>query len=159
MRRAPAPPLCGLAVVALAVVLAGCATGPAPIASGPAAVGQRIFETGIGPDGQPVQRSSGARMQMMGSGPGCASCHGANGHGELSMMFDAPNITYANLTNPAGMLETDGTRGMVYTDALILRAVTQGIGADGDTLSSNMPRWQLSDAEWQDLLAYLKTLR
>lgn len=74
------------------------------------------------------------------------------------MMVSTPNITYTNLTDPAGMIETDGSHGMVYTDALIRRAVTEGIGADGDTLSTSMPRWQLSEVEWQDLLAYLKTL-
>lgn len=74
------------------------------------------------------------------------------------MMLTTPDITYRNLTDPAGMIETDGSHGMVYTDALILRAVTQGIGADGDPLSDAMPRWQLTDTEWRDLLAYLKAL-
>jgi len=56
------------------------------------------------------------------------------------------------------MLEPDGTRGPTYTDELIRRAVTQGIDAEGKPLAWPMPRWLLSDAEWQDLLAYLKTL-
>ena len=141
----------------LALLLAACGTTrPAPIASGPAAVGQRIFNDGLGPDGQSIPRSGG--IGMMGGGAGCSSCHGADGHGGQSMMVSTPNITYTNLTDPAGMIETDGSHGMVYTDALIRRAVTEGIGADGDTLSTSMPRWQLSEVEWQDLLAYLKTL-
>jgi mono/diheme cytochrome c family protein len=140
----------------LAVLLGSCSAGAAlPAATGPAGVGQRIYDAGIGPDGTPIARSGGLGMM---TGAGCASCHGRNGHGGATMMFNAPNITYANLTNPAGMVEVDGTHGMVYTDALIRRAVVDGIGADGDTLDSTMPRWQLSDAEWQDLLAYLKTL-
>ncbi len=74
------------------------------------------------------------------------------------MMLTAPDITYRNLTDPAGMIETDGSHGPVYTDALIRRAVTEGVGADGEALSSAMPHWQLTDGEWHDLLAYLKAL-
>lgn len=146
----------GTLAVLLVSVLAACSPlALPPAASGPAGVGQRIFDDGVGLNGQPIARSGG--FGMMG-GAGCASCHGADGHGEQTMMFSTPNITYSNLTNPVGMIETDGSHGMVYTDALIRRAVTQGVGADGGTLSSGMPRWQLSDTEWQDLLAYLKTL-
>ncbi len=88
----------------------------------------------------------------------CASCHGANGQGLSTPMSVSPNISYHNLTDPAGMLEPDGTRGMKYTDALTRRAVTQGVDAEGQPLNPIMPRWQLTDAEWSDLLAYLETL-
>lgn len=74
------------------------------------------------------------------------------------MMFSAPNITYRNLTDPKGMIEPDGSRGPTYTDAEIQRAVEQGIGPDGDQLDTTMPRWQLTDQEFNALLAYLKTL-
>jgi mono/diheme cytochrome c family protein len=89
----------------------------------------------------------------------CAGCHGPDGHGIDTPMFESPNITYRNLTDPAGMREPDGTRGPRYTDALIRRAVTQGIDASGKPLDWPMPRWHLSSREWDDLLAYLKTLR
>ncbi|HEX9123109.1 MAG TPA: hypothetical protein VF984_07075 [Actinomycetota bacterium] len=39
------------------------------------------------------------------------------------------------------------------------RAITLGVDPEGDRLSWPMPRWHLTDAEWADLLAYLKTLR
>lgn len=120
----------------------------------PLAIGQSIFQWGIGIDGQRI-----ARTGEMGTGTyGCAMCHGTDGHGWRMMMFTAPNITYANLTDPAGMREPDGTRGPIYTDALIRRAVVEGIDPDGNTLASWMPRWQLTDAEWTGLLAYLATL-
>jgi len=154
------PVVIGLAWVAMLAACSPAGAGPSTLAGasgagGPAAAGQRIFEVGAGPDGAQIPRSGG--IGMMG-GSGCAACHGANGHGIASMMIQAPNITYANLTDPAGMLEIDGGRGPVYTDAEIERAVEDGIGADGDQLDKTMPRWQLTDAEWQDLLAYLKTL-
>ena len=149
--RSPTAELCALALIAM---LAACSVLP-PSSYGPAAAGRRIFTDGIGADGQSIVRTGG--MGMM-SGGGCAPCHGGDGQGERTAMFDAPNVTYANLTDPAGMIEADGSRGMVYTDTLIRRAVIDGIGADGDSLDATMPRWQLTDTEWQDLLVYLKTL-
>ncbi|HEX9052428.1 MAG TPA: hypothetical protein VF841_18015 [Anaeromyxobacter sp.] len=136
---------------------------PAPACGGtsggtptdPLALGQRIFDTGIGTNGLPIARTGG--YMMMGSS-GCATCHGYDGLGRITMMFTTPNITYANLTDPAGMLAPDGTRGTTYTDDLIRRAVTQGLDADGAPLSTVMPRWQLGDLDWADLLLYLKAL-
>ncbi len=125
-------------------------------APGDAQSGERIFDQGTGPGGQPIPRTDGVGMMNMNS---CASCHGLDGHRQHMMMFSAPDITYANLTDPAGMIEPDGTRGETYTDALIRRAVVDGIGADGQPLDTSMPRWQLDEQEWTDLLAYLKTLQ
>lgn len=136
---------------------------PAPACGGdsggsptdPVALGQRIFDTGIGTNGQPVPRTGGYGMMMT---SGCASCHGYDGLGRAMMMFTTPNITYANLTDPSGMLDPDGSRGPTYTDDLIRRAVTQGLDADGSALSTIMPRWQLGDQDWADLLLFLETL-
>ncbi len=131
----------------------GGSSGGAP--ADPLALGERIFDTGIGTSGQPLVRTGGAGMMMT---SGCASCHGYDGLGRAMMMFTTPNITYANLTDPAGMVDPDGTRGPTYTEELIRRAVTQGIDADGSALSTMMPRWQLSDDDWSDLLLFLKSL-
>ncbi len=124
--------------------------------------GQQIFQSGIGPDGQQISRTATTIGGMMGGGmmgsAGCAACHGPQGQGEQTPMFSAPNVTYGNLTNPQGMRELDGSRGPTYTDALIKRAVEQGVGADGDTLDTTMPRWQMTEQEFSALLAYLKTL-
>ncbi len=119
----------------------------------PVALGERVYDQGVGADGQTIGRTGGIGMMMN----ACASCHGADGHGRSTMMLTAPDITYGNLTDPLGMRETDGDRGPTYTDGLIRRAVVQGIGADGDALDTAMPRWQLGDQDWTDLLAYMKT--
>ncbi len=138
---APSAPVCG-----------GTSGGTA---TDPLALGERIFDTGVGTDGQPIPRTGSAGMMMS---SGCASCHGYDGLGRTMMMFATPNVTYANLTDPAGMLDPDGTRGPTYTDDLIRRAVTQGLDAAGSTLSTAMPRWQLTDDDWADLLLFLKSL-
>ncbi len=46
-----------------------------------------------------------------------------------------------------------------YTDALIQRAITQGLDPAGEPLDWTMPRWQMADQGLNDLLAYPKTLR
>jgi hypothetical protein len=132
----------------------GCGTTTGGSPTDPVALGQRIFFQGIGTRGQPIARTGGSGM-MMG---GCANCHGSDGDGRRTMMFTAPNVTYANLTDAAGMREPDGTRGPTYTDDLVRRAVVQGIDPDGQELAAFMPRWQLSDDDWNDLLLFLKTL-
>ena len=46
-----------------------------------------------------------------------------------------------------------------YTDALIKRAIVQGIDEDGEPLNWTMPRWQMSEADLNGLINYLKTLK
>jgi hypothetical protein len=46
-----------------------------------------------------------------------------------------------------------------YTDALIKRAITDGLDPGGEPLDWTMPRWQIGDTDFADLLAYLRTLR
>jgi cytochrome c oxidase subunit 2 len=147
----------GIALLAIGIVgllLLGSRGNTLGLSSGtPAARGEWIFRTGADPDGRPIPYSGGMMMRAS-----CASCHGLDGHGWRTPMFVGPNITYRNLIDSAGMLEPDGTRGPIYTDDLIRRAVIQGIDAEGKPLDWPMPRWQPTDPEWNDLLAYLKTL-
>ena len=136
------------------VLLGAGIVGPAPAGDTPEARGQWIFQTGTDPTNrQPIPRTGGMMMAT-----GCAACHGPDGRGQSTPMFTAPNITYANLTDPQGMLEPDGSRGPTYTDATIRRAITTGIDAEGKALAWPMPHWQLTDQQMTDLLAYLKTL-
>ncbi len=117
--------------------------------------GQQIFLTGVSRRG--VVRISGGPIWFQMHGGGCATCHGPDGRGgTVTMMgrLEAPDITYENLTSESEAEEHGGVR---YTDALIKRAVTRGIDAGGDRLNSNMPRWRMSDADFDDLLDYMKT--
>ncbi len=147
------------------------ATGTSPSATGvsPLAIGEAVYQSGIGPDGRPIPRSAsqgpgGGGMMgggMMGGGMmqlSCASCHGTDGHGLTTQQFTSPDITYSNLTAPQGMLMPDGTRDVTYTDGSLRRAITTGIDPQGGHLEWPMPQWQLTDQEWTGLLAYLKTL-
>ena len=174
--RLVAAVMLGLAVLVASAMVACGAQAPSggPVGSeSTVSPGQAIFQNGVDANGVPIPRTvSQNGGGMMGGGtPGsgmmsgsmmnkaCANCHGRDGHGRATSQFTAPDITYANLTDPKGMLMPDGTRGPVYTDAGIEKAVTQGIDPTGSHLQWPMPRWQLTNQEWSDLLAYLKTLR
>jgi cytochrome c oxidase subunit II len=143
-----------VAVVAVVVIVALASRGAQPSGRTPVALGEWIYRTGTDPNGTPIPASGGMMMRAA-----CVNCHGSDGHGRTTMMFTSPNLTYANLTDPKGMLQPDGSRGPTYTDATLKRAVTEGIDPQGAHLAWPMPQWQLTDQEWLDLLSYLKTLR
>jgi hypothetical protein len=116
-------------------------------------VGERIFLTGVGSDGQAIERNAPGVSEgsgMMG-GNGCGSCHGDNGRGgTIRMMMgtdiETPDITYDELIE-------DG-----FTDATIKRAIREGLDEAGKPLEDAMPRWQMSDADVDATIAYLKQL-
>lgn len=117
--------------------------------------GHRIYFTDTDRSGQPIPYQGGIMMMRV----TCANCHGADGHGRSTMMFVSPNITYANLTNPEGMLEPDGQRIPPYNDSTLRSAITQGIDSEGKPLELTMPRWQMSEKDINDLIAFLKALK
>ncbi len=124
---------------------------------GYSSLGQQVFLTGVGSSG-PIPRTGG--IGMMGSG-GCATCHGEDGRGgRLGGMMragiDVPDIRYSTLTSPHG---EEGTTEPGWTDAQIAAAIREGKDPGGGTLSSYMPRWQMSDTDMNALIAYLKELR
>ena len=116
-------------------------------------VGERIWLTGVGSDGNAVVRSAPRVSQgalMMGGG-GCGSCHAASGRGgTIRMMIGteikAPDVTY-------GALIKEG-----FTDATIRQAIIKGIDESGKPLKEAMPRWQMSSADMDATIAYLKVL-
>lgn len=74
----------------------------------------------------------------------CFSCHNTDFSGNGK---DWPNITPDKATGIGS-----------WTDAQIARAITQGIGKNGEALCSTMARFALSDGEVADLIAFLRSL-
>lgn len=116
-------------------------------------VGQRIYLTGVGTDGNSIKRTSTrvAQGSLMMGGGGCGSCHAANGRGgTISMMtgeaIKVPDVTY-------GALIKSG-----LTDANIRTAIHDGLDETGKRLQSSMPRWQMTDPDLDATIAYLKEL-
>ena len=86
----------------------------------------------------------------------CANCHGADGKGGREGNIVMADITYGTLSRPLPASPPWNKARAAYTDALLARAITQGVDSSGQQLDSSMPRWILSDPELQDLLKYLK---
>jgi len=127
---------------------------PAP-AGGFASNGEQIFFTGTSAR-DPIATTGGPTWFRM-HGGGCATCHGPDGRGGTVVMmgsFTAPDITYKTLTGDAP--EMDDHR--PYTDELIKRAITRGLDPEGRRLNLNMPRWQMSDRDLDDVIEYLRIL-
>lgn len=71
--------------------------------------------------------------------------------------FIAPDIRYKSLTS-AQMEHEQRREHPPYTDETIKRAITQGLDPSGNPLDWPMPRWTMTEADLEDLLAFLKTL-
>lgn len=60
--------------------------------------------------------------------------------------LEIPDITY-------GALTTEG-----FTEETVGRAIRDGLDETGEALDPAMPRWQMSDADLNSTIAYLKEL-
>jgi mono/diheme cytochrome c family protein len=123
--------------------------------------GEQIYYTGVRAKSGPIPRTGGP-MWVNYIWVGCVACHGVHGRGGIPVMMGtaiSSDIQYAVLTgkeHPEGDEKSDHPP---YTDATIKQAITQGMDPAGEPLDWTMPRWQMTDPDLSDLLAYLKTLR
>jgi len=84
----------------------------------------------------------------------CAGCHGADAHGKKNAIpafgpYVAPNITWEALTG--------GDPATAYNEHSLATAIRTGIVPEGYRLHFPMPKWNLTDKQMKDLIAYLKT--
>lgn len=89
----------------------------------------------------------------------CANCHGADGRGSTEAGFTAPSIRWQDLdyryrTQPGADLATTPH----YTKAHLQAALSHGRNSAGAPLATLMPRYTLSEAEWNGLILYLTQL-
>ena len=125
--------------------------------------GEQIYYTGTSRTGPPItfQMHDGYGMPMMRGQMACVDCHGENGEGgTLSMMMmgtvEVPTIQYNRLT---GEEHSEGEEAHApYTDETIKRAISEGVNPAGEPLDWPMPVWNMTDAQLDDIIAYLKTL-
>ena len=162
MRRNGTMIAASLLVGAFALLaMAGCSSASAPSTSSASAntptfssPGEQIYATGADQTGLDIGRTSPvapAGAPVMSEG-GCARCHGPNGSGGSVLAangtyVEAPNVTYASLIKSG------------FKDATIIAAITKGTDEVGKPLDQAMPRWQMTPADANATLAYLKTLK
>lgn len=130
--------------------------------------GERIYFTATSARGGRIRYRGGPNFggMMMGSYLTCASCHGPEGRGGLHQMhmqlMDAPDIRYVALSDEMGEHghEEDGHNDEhgEYGLEEFRMAVVEGQHPDGEPLSREMPRWQMSDGDLADLFVFLKSI-
>lgn len=133
--------------------------------------GERIYFTATSERETPITYTGGAATGMMMEGHfACVSCHGTDAKGGRHMMhmeiMDAPDIRWSALSSDhhngeeehAEVEQEEDEHAEVYTFEDFKNAVEKGQHSDGDKLSTDMPRWKMSDADLRDLMNYLKSL-
>jgi len=130
--------------------------------------GERIYFTATDEQGEPIPYEGGPAFggMMMQTPLACVSCHGPEGRGGRHTMhmqvMDAPDIRFATLNGEEG--EHGGSEGgMEHTQGeydldMFRQAVVEGKHPDGEVLSTDMPRWAMSDEDLAALFEYLKSL-
>lgn len=128
-------------LVGMLALCAGCKP------AGPS-LGEQIYRDGTGASGR-LQYSRGPEWLRF-AGPACLVCHGERGQG---LVVQAGEVTGAA---PAITWQALAERG--YDEASFRRALLTGVDPHGREFIDYMPRWQLSEAETDALIEYLREL-
>lgn len=129
-------------------------------------LGEQIYFAGLSAQGEQIPYQGGPVTGMMMRGYlSCASCHGPDARGGLHTMhmqvMEAPNIRWEALSDEFESeqgAEEDDHHAETYDLEAFRQAVIEGKHPDGEPLSSDMPRWKMTDEELAALSAYLKSL-
>lgn len=168
----------GFILVLAATLLGACAPqtlfgrGRRGIAWGPGSfdsIGEQLYFTGINAEGERIRYSGGPSNGMMMDGYlSCASCHGPDARGGRHVMhmevMDAPEIRWSALAGDehAGEVQEDNghddEHSIEYDLETFRRAVVEGEHPDGESLSSDMPRWRMDQESLEALRDYLISL-
>ncbi len=112
-------------------------------------LGKDIFQKGHSLEAASATIGEGMEMNVK-SFP-CASCHKLDASGGFEGGVRVPAITWRALTKR----RPDETH-TAYTEESLKAAITEGIGSLGQELHPLMPRYQFSQIDLDNLLAYLK---
>ncbi len=83
----------------------------------------------------------------------CKSCHGIDGQGGIEGGVNVPPINWRKLSQPLPTSEK-----APYDEQLLHRAITQGVKSDGQSMHRLMPRYDLSDEDFEQLAKHLKRI-
>ena len=121
--------------------------------------GKQIYLQGTSQSGKDILAYLGeSSLEVPGSALPCANCHGLNGEGKPEAGIDPSNLTWESLTKPYGLKHADGRRHPAYTERGLELAITRGTDPAGNKLLNVMPRYQMTNADLADLIAYMKRL-
>ena len=152
--------------VALALsLLMNCALSAA--SPGPSA-GERLYQRGQLPSGEPVQALRQGGATVRGADAACVNCHRRSGLGSSEGKITIPPVAGPYLFTPRGkslerlgvpFVDTARINHEAYTDESLGRAIRDGMDAKGRLLNSLMPRYAIDEATMSSLIEYLKDLK
>jgi ABC-type branched-subunit amino acid transport system substrate-binding protein len=121
--------------------------------------GKQLYTRGESASGAPVTAimSRGA-TPIPGSILPCVGCHGDDGKGRPEGGVVPPDITWASLSATHGHNHSYGRTHPAFDESMLGYAISKGIDPGDNALGAAMPRYQMSDADLQDLIAYLKRI-
>lgn len=148
------------ALVALNLLAGPAVTGPA--SASVLEQGRRMYLEGVLPTGEAMTGKVRGDVALSGELVICGTCHRRSGMGSNEGDQVIPAITGEMLFHPLRLPTTSKPlapqQRPAYDEATLKRAIVAGIDANGEPLDPLMPRYALSDAELDALIAYLKTL-
>lgn len=121
--------------------------------------GQQIYRRGISPSGKEIKVIIGDSSDPIPAAAfACANCHARDGAGKPEGGVTPSNLTWDALARPYEVTSQGGRKRLPYTERLLKRAITLGLDSSGNRLHTAMPRYQMSQEDASDLIAYLKKL-
>ncbi|MET0065255.1 MAG: hypothetical protein ABW076_02820 [Candidatus Thiodiazotropha sp.] len=125
-------------------------------------LGKQLYSQGILPNGQQVKAVVQGDIAVQGDQLICETCHRRSGMGSTEGQEVVPAIAGHILFNPLQLPTSKPPAPPVYRPAYtretLLRAVTQGIDANGQPLNPFMPRYEIDGPALDVLMSYLDTL-
>ncbi len=134
--------------------------------------GQRIYRDGVLPSGEVLRATVQQGVPLSGADAACTRCHRRSGLGSSEgrnnirpiagrLLFSTTRYEPPASPSEIGLSVSAGARVAarpVYTRAALAQALREGIDPAGHRLDPLMPRYSLSDAEAEQLHAYLAGL-
>ena len=146
-----------LSSLLLACSLTGFLSGAAEAPE--AARGKEIYLTGKSPGGSAITaRLGGTQVAVPAAVMPCVNCHGPDGRGRPESGVVPSDITWATLTRPYIVRTATGREPLPYDEALLARAIGEGIDSAGNRLEETMPRFNMSARDMADLVAYMRLI-
>ena len=125
-------------------------------------LGRRMYMEGILPSGEVMTATMMGDIPVTGEQLICGACHRRSGLGSSEGQEVVPAITgellYKPLRLPTSKPPLAPELRPAYNDTSLKAAIRNGVAANGEALSSFMPRYNMKDEELGILLDYLKSL-
>jgi ABC-type branched-subunit amino acid transport system substrate-binding protein len=155
-RRLPSPVLAG--TVWIAICLLHSVLLPAQTGSQEQA-GKHIYATGDSPSGSPLEAVLGeGSTTVPATLMPCVSCHGADGRGRPEGGITPSDITWSVLSRPLRSDDRLARKRPAYTVESLRKVLREGIDPAGNELGVTMPRYNITDADLNSLIEYMKHL-